>query len=130
MTGSTAILSMSPIASYEVTCPTDTWGSRNVAVLAAITMSASATKCSPPPATVPLTAAITGFQIFNCHAVNASSASRVRRDCSRNAAGSRLNSATSSPVWNVLPSPVFTMTRTVGSASSSRHAASSSSIIV
>ena len=69
MIGSTAILSISPIASYDVTCPTDTWGSRNVALLAAITMSASATKCSPPPATVPLTAAITGFHTLLCHAV-------------------------------------------------------------
>ena len=40
----------SAIASYAVTCPIDTCGSRNVALLDAITMSASATKCSPPPA--------------------------------------------------------------------------------
>src|SRR5262245_29059865 len=130
ITGSTAISLMRPIASYEVTCPTDTCGSRNVALLAAITMSASATKCSPPPAHTPFTAAITGFQIFSCQDVKASSASRVRRDCSRSAAGSRLSSAMSSPVWNALPSPVFTITRTCGSASSSRQASSSSNIIV
>ena len=40
----------SAIASYAVTWPTDTCGSRNVASDAAITMSASATKCRPPPA--------------------------------------------------------------------------------
>ena len=67
------------MASYAVTCPTDTWGSRNVAFDAAITMSASATKCSPPPAHTPLTAAITGFHTWLCHAVSRSSASRVRR---------------------------------------------------
>ena len=32
-----------------------------------MTMSASATKCSPPPAHTPLTAAITGFHTSLCH---------------------------------------------------------------
>ena len=40
-------------------------------------MSASATKWSPPPAQTPLTAAITGFQTWLCHAVSRSSASLV-----------------------------------------------------
>ena len=65
----------SAIASYAVTCPIDTCGSRNVAFADAITMSASATKCSPPPAHTPFTAAITGFHTPLCHAVSRSSAS-------------------------------------------------------
>ena len=81
---------------------------------AAITMSASATKCSPPPAHMPLTAAITGFHTSLCQAVRRSSARLVRRDCSRSASGSRPSWATSSPVWNAGPLPVLTMTRTVG----------------
>ena len=72
---------------------------------------------------------MTGVQTWLCQAVKRSSASRVRRDCSRIAAWSRLSAATSSPVWKFLPSPVFTMTRTAGSSSSSRHASSSSLII-
>ena len=36
-------------------------------------------------------------------------------------------SITSAPVWNALPSPVCTMTRTAGSASSSFHASANSS---
>ena len=36
-------------------------------------------------------------------------------------------SATSTPVWKARPSPVWTMTRTLGSASSSFHAISNSS---
>ncbi len=92
-------------------------------------MSASATKCSPPPAHTPLTAAITGFHTSLCQPVNRSSNRFVRRDCSRRASGSRASWATSSPVWNALPAPVFTMTRTSGSASSSRQARSSSSIM-
>ena len=63
----------SAIASYATAWPTETCGSRNVACSAAITMSASATKCSPPPAHTPLTAAITGFHTSLCHAVNCSS---------------------------------------------------------
>ena len=39
-----------------------------------MTMSASATKCSPPPAQVPLTAATTGFHTWFCQAVRRSSA--------------------------------------------------------
>ena len=38
-------------------------------------------------------------------------------------------SATSTPVWKARPSPVWTMTRTPGSASSSFHASASSSRI-
>ena len=38
-----------------------------------ITMSASATKWSPPPAHTPFTAAITGFHTSLCHAVSRSS---------------------------------------------------------
>ena len=53
-----------PIVSKAVTCPTDTCGSRNSALLDAMTMSASATKWSPLLAQIPLTAAITEF----CHA--------------------------------------------------------------
>src|SRR5690606_14752080 len=48
------------MVSKALTWPTDTWGSRNVASVEAMTMSASATKWSPPPAQAPLTAAITG----------------------------------------------------------------------
>ena len=118
------------MASYAVTWPTDTWGSRNVASLAAMTMSASATKCSPPPAHVPLTAAITGFHTWLCQAVRRSSARLVRRDCSRSASGSRLSWAMSSPVWKAGPLPVVTTTRTAGSASRSAQARSSSAIIV
>ena len=42
---------------------------------------------------------------------------------------SRLSAATSRPVWKLRPFPVFTITRTAGSSSSSRHASSSSAII-
>ena len=52
-------------------------------------MSASATRCSPPPAHTPLTAAITGFHTPQCHDEIFSSASRVRRECSRIASLSR-----------------------------------------
>ena len=83
MIGSNAILCDSPTPSYDIACPNDTWVSKNVASLAAMTMSASATKWSPPPAQLPLTAAMTGVHTWLCHAVNRSSASRVRRDCSR-----------------------------------------------
>ncbi len=38
-------------------------------------------------------------------------------------------SRTSTPVWNARPSPVWTMTRTAGSASSSLHATANSSRI-
>ena len=86
---------------------------------AAITTSASATKCSPPPAHTPLTAAITGFVTSLCHAVKRSSNRFVRRLCSRSASRSRLICATSTPVWNASPAPVLTITRTSGSASSS-----------
>ena len=79
-----------------------------------MTMSASATKCSPPPAQIPFTAATTGFHTSLCHDVSRSSARRVRPDCLRRASGSRLSWTTSSPVWNTPPSPVFTMTRTSG----------------
>ena len=97
---------------------------------AAITMSASATKCRPPPAHVPLTAAMTGFHTWLCQAVSLSSASRVRRDCSRSASLSRLSWTTSRPVWKAGPLPVLTITRTSGSASSSSQARSSSASIV
>ena len=60
-----------PIVSKAVTCPTDTCGSRNSALVDAMTMSASATKWSPPPAQIPLTAAITGFVTPQCQAVSA-----------------------------------------------------------
>ena len=70
--------------------PIDTCGSRNAPSLDAITTSASATKCSPPPADTPLTAAITGLPIPLCHAVSRSSARLVRRDSSRSAPGSTL----------------------------------------
>ena len=43
----------SAMPSYALTWPTETCGSTKVASDAAITMSASATKCSPPPAHVP-----------------------------------------------------------------------------
>ena len=117
------------MASYAVTCPIETWGSRKVASSATITMSASATKCSPPPAQVPLTAAMTGLRTSLCQAVNRSSARLVRRDCSRSASGSEANWPTSRPVWKADPFPVLTMTRTSGSASSSCHARSSSASI-
>src|SRR4051812_9367131 len=58
MIGSIGDFRTSAIASYAVTCPIDTCGSRNVASDEHITMSASATKCSPPPAHTPFTAAI------------------------------------------------------------------------
>ena len=118
------------MASYAVTWPTDTWGSRKRASVEAITMSASATKCRPPPAHMPLTAAITGLRTPLCQALMRSSARLVRRDCSRSAAGSRASWATSSPVWKAAPAPVLTMTRTSGSASSSAQAASSSASMV
>ena len=50
------------MASSDTTCPTDTWGSKNWASDAAITMSASATQWNAPPAQIPLTAVITGFE--------------------------------------------------------------------
>ncbi len=118
------------MASYAVTWPTDTWGSRKRASVEATTMSASATKWRPPPAHTPLTAAITGLRTPLCQALMRSSARLVRRDCSRSAAGSRASWATSSPVWNEAPAPVLTMTRTSGSASSSAQAASSSASMV
>ncbi len=46
--------------SSAVTWPTETWGSTKEAASPASTRSASATKCRPPPAQTPLTAAITG----------------------------------------------------------------------
>ena len=66
----------SAIVSNALTCPTLTCGSRKVAVDDAMTTSASATKCRPPPAQTPFTAAITGFDTRLCHAVRRSSASR------------------------------------------------------
>jgi hypothetical protein len=86
------------ITSNAETWPMDTCGSSSWARLEAMTMSASATKWSPPPAHTPLTAAITGFQTSLCHAVNLSSARLVRRDCSRSASLSRDSCTTSSPV--------------------------------
>ena len=78
-------------------------------------MSASATKCRPPPAHTPLTAAITGFQTSLCHAVRRScEVLACVGDCSRSASGSLLSCTTSRPVWNARPSPVLTITRTVG----------------
>ena len=93
-------------------------------------MSASVTKWSPPPAHNPFTAQITGFVTPLCQAVSRSAASRVRRDCSRNASRSFASWTTSKPVWNSRPLPVLMITRTCGSESSSCHAASSSSSIV
>ena len=61
ITASTGIFFMSPMASMATTCPTETWGSKNWASLAAITMSASATQWNPPPQQMPFTAVITGF---------------------------------------------------------------------
>ena len=55
------------MASRDTTWPTDTWGSKNWASLAAITMSASATQWNPPPQQIPLTAVITGFHTRWCH---------------------------------------------------------------
>ena len=69
MTASTGILRSRPIASIATTWPTDTCGSKNCASDAAMTMSASATQWKPPPAQIPLTAVMTGFQTFWCHAV-------------------------------------------------------------
>ncbi len=87
MIGSIGDFRTSAIASDAVTWPIDTCGSRNVASLDAITMSASATKWRPPPAHTPLIAAITGFHTELCHAVSRSSDRFVRRDCSRSASG-------------------------------------------
>ncbi len=77
----------------------ETWGSKKVASDEARTMSASATKCRPPPAQTPLTAAITGLETPLCQPVMRSSARLVRRDCSRRASGLRASSTTSRPDW-------------------------------
>ena len=69
MTASNGSFRASPMASIAVTWPTDTCGSTNCASLAASTMSASATKWSPPPAQMPFTAVITGFCTCWCQAV-------------------------------------------------------------
>ena len=119
----------SPIVSNADTCPTDTCGSRNVAPSAAMAMSASATKWRPPPAQVPLTAAITGLVTPQCHEVIRSAKSRVRREPARSASGSLASCFTSSPVWKALPLPVLTMALTDVSASNSAHAASNSTNI-
>ncbi len=87
ITASKGILRANPMTSYALTWPTETWGSRNCASEAASTMSASATKCSPPPAHTPFTAVMTGFATPQCQAVMRSSARRVRPDCLRRASG-------------------------------------------
>jgi hypothetical protein len=79
ITASTGILRMRPMASSATTWPIDTWGSKNSASDAAMTMSASATQWNPPPAQIPLTAVMTGFQTFWCHAV------KCRSKCSSDA---------------------------------------------
>ena len=100
------------MVSKAETCPTDTCGSRKVASSAAMTMSASATKCSPPPAHVPLTAAITGLVTPQCQEVIRSAKSRVWRALARSASGSLASCPISSPVWKDRPLPVLTMART------------------
>ena len=70
-----------------------------------MTMSASATKCRPPPAQMPLTAAITGFHTWLCHAVNCSVGVEVRRESSCSASWSQGDLRTSTPVWNAEPLP-------------------------
>ena len=120
--GSIGDLRASAMGSSAVTWPTDTWGSTKVAFDDAITMSASATKCRPPPAQMPLTAAITGLSTLLCHAVSLSSERLVWRDCSRSASLSLASWRTSRPVWKAFPSPVLMITRTWGSAASSFHA--------
>ena len=69
ITASTGILRIRPMASTDTTCPIDTWGSKNWASEAQMTMSASATQWNPPPAQMPLTAVITGFHPCWCQAV-------------------------------------------------------------
>ncbi len=69
MTASKGILRVRPMASMATTCPTETCGSKNCASDAAMTMSASATQWNPPPAQMPLTAVMTGFQMWFCQAV-------------------------------------------------------------
>ena len=108
----------------------ETCGSKNSASDAAITMSASATQWKPPPQQMPLTAVMTGFQTCWCHAVkwrsNCSTESRYR--CIPTP--SDAISATSTPVWKARPSPVWTITRTAGSRSSSSQASANSSRIL
>ena len=77
MTASTGIFFISPIASMATTWPTDTWGSKNWASLAAITMSASATQWNPPPQQIPLIAVTTGFHTPWCHEVKWTSNSSI-----------------------------------------------------
>ena len=55
-----AMRRLSPTASKLLAWPTQTCGSRNVALVAAMTMSASAMKCRPPPAQTPFTAVMIG----------------------------------------------------------------------
>ena len=94
-----------------------------------MTMSASATQWNAPPAQMPFTAVITGFQTSFCHAV------KCRSHCSTDSryrsipCPSVASSVTSTPVWNARPSPVWTITRTSGSLSSAFHAISNSSRI-
>ena len=94
-----------------------------------MTTSASATKCSPPPAQTPLTAAMTGFQTWLCQAVSRSSARLVRRDCSRRASGPWPAPPRPARSWKARPSPVLTITRTAGIGPQFRQAASRWSII-
>ncbi len=77
MTASTGIFFIRPIASMATTWPTETWGSKNCASDAAMTMSASATQWNPPPQQMPLTAVMTGFQTCWCHDVKCTSNSSI-----------------------------------------------------
>ena len=77
ITASNGILRSRPMASMATTWPTDTWGSKNWASLAAITMSASATQWKAPPAQRPLTAVMTGFSTPWCQAVKWTSNSSI-----------------------------------------------------
>src|SRR5581483_1242246 len=98
----------SEMGSRALTCPTDTCGSTNEASSDASTTSASAMKCSPPPAHTPLTATIVGSHTSFCSAVIFWFSEILLDLCSRNPPRSptRLRSI---PTQKPRPAPV-TMT--------------------
>ena len=77
ITASTGIFFIRPMASMATTWPTEVWGSKNWASLAAMTMSESATQWNPPPQQMPFTAVMTGFHTPWCHEVKWTSKSSI-----------------------------------------------------
>ena len=125
--GSIGDFRTSPIVSYALTWPIDTCGSTNDAVVDAMH---DVRVGHEVEAAARAHAVDRGDHGLAHAAVPGGELERRRRGCGGTARAARpcpsASCRTSRPVWKASPLPVFTITRTAGSASSSAHACSSS----